>query len=132
MFTQWLSNKSRILIKDFIPIVLCAFKGLFEWIINKKEQFILDVSKLHFISHRSSQRRSSLKKGVLKKFAICTEKRLCWSLFSVNLQGWLIVSKMVCGIFLTFCRSSFINNFVRKNNFLEPKYHRKLNISGPI
>ena len=67
MFTQWLSNKSRILIKDFILIILCAFKELFEWIINKEEQFILYVSKLHFISHRSSQRRSSLKKGVLKK-----------------------------------------------------------------
>ena len=44
----------------------------------------------------------------------------------------IIVSKTVCGIFLIFCRSSFINNFMVKNNFLEAKYHRKLNISEPI
>ena len=44
----------------------------------------------------------------------------------------IIVSKTVCGIFLIFCRSSFINNFMVKNNFLEPKNHQKLNISRPI
>ena len=44
----------------------------------------------------------------------------------------IIVSKTVCGIFLIFCRSSFINNFMAKNNFWEPKNHRKLNISRPI
>ena len=44
----------------------------------------------------------------------------------------IIVSKMVCGIFLIFCRSRFINNSMVKNNFLEPKYHRKLDISRPI
>ena len=44
----------------------------------------------------------------------------------------IIVSKTVCGIFLIFSRSSFINNFMLKNNFSEPKKHRKLNISKPI
>ena len=44
----------------------------------------------------------------------------------------IIVSKTMGGIFLIFCRSSFINNFMVKNNFLEPKNHRKLNISRPI
>ena len=44
----------------------------------------------------------------------------------------IIVSKIVCGILLIFCRSSVINNFIVKNNFSEPKYHRKLNISRPI
>ena len=43
----------------------------------------------------------------------------------------ITVSKTVCGIFLIFCRSSFINNFMVKNNFLEPKNHRNLNISRP-
>ena len=43
----------------------------------------------------------------------------------------IIVSKTVCGIFLIICRSSFINNFMVKNNFLGPKNHRKLNISRP-
>ena len=44
----------------------------------------------------------------------------------------IIVSKMVGGIFLIFCRSSFISNFIVKNNLLEPKNYRKLNISSPI
>ena len=39
---------------------------------------------------------------------------------------------MVCGIFLIFCWSSFINNFIVKNSFLEPKNQRKLNISRPV
>ena len=40
----------------------------------------------------------------------------------------IIVSKTVYKIFLIFCQSSFINNFIVKNNFLEPKNHQKLNI----
>ena len=44
----------------------------------------------------------------------------------------IIVSKTVCGIFLIFCRSSFINNFMVKNSFSEPKNQRKLNISRHI
>ena len=44
----------------------------------------------------------------------------------------IIVSKVVCRNFLIFCRLSFINNFMIKNNFSEPKNHRKLNISRSI
>ena len=44
----------------------------------------------------------------------------------------IIVSKMVCGICFIFCWSSFINNFMVKNNFLKPRNHQKLNISKPI
>ena len=44
----------------------------------------------------------------------------------------IIVSKTVRGIFFIFCRSSFINNFMVKNHFSQPKNHRKLNISRPI
>ena len=43
-----------------------------------------------------------------------------------------IVSKTVWGIFSFFCQSSFVNNFMEKNNFSEPKNHRKLNISRSI
>ena len=42
----------------------------------------------------------------------------------------IIVSKTMRGIFLIFCQSSFINNFMVKNNFSEPKNHRKF--SRPI
>ena len=41
----------------------------------------------------------------------------------------IIISKTMCGIFLIFCPSSFINNFIVKNNFSD---HRKLNMSRPI
>ena len=41
----------------------------------------------------------------------------------------IIVSKTLCGIFLIFCWSSFINNLMVNNNFLELKNYRKLNIS---
>ena len=44
----------------------------------------------------------------------------------------IIFSKTMCRIFLIFCQSSFINNFMVINNFLEPKNHRKLNISRSI
>ena len=44
----------------------------------------------------------------------------------------IIVSKAVRGIFLIFCSSSFINNFMVKNSFVEPKRQRKLNILRPI
>ena len=44
----------------------------------------------------------------------------------------IIVSKTVCGVFLIFCWSSFINNFMVKKSFSEPKNQRKLNILRPI
>ena len=44
----------------------------------------------------------------------------------------IIVSKTVCGIFLILCRSSFIDNFIVKSNFSQPKNHPNLNISRPI
>ena len=43
----------------------------------------------------------------------------------------IIVPKTVYGI-LFFCQSSFINNFMEKNNFTEPQNYQKLNISRPI
>ena len=44
----------------------------------------------------------------------------------------IIVPKTICGNFLIFCRSSFINSFMVKNSFLEPKNQRELNISKPV
>ena len=44
----------------------------------------------------------------------------------------IIFSKRICGIILTFCRSSFINNFMVKNSFSEPKNQWKLNNSKPV
>ena len=37
---------------------------------------------------RTSHRKCSVKKGVLKTFAIFTGKHLCWSLFLIKLQPW--------------------------------------------
>ena len=44
----------------------------------------------------------------------------------------IIVSKTVCGIFLTFCRSNFIDNFIVINNFWNLKINPNLNILKPI
>ena len=44
----------------------------------------------------------------------------------------IIVYKTVCGIFLIFSRSSFINNFIVKNHFLRSWNHRNWNISRSI
>ena len=44
----------------------------------------------------------------------------------------VIVYKTVGGIFLIFCQSSFITNFIVKNHFFEPLNHRNLNNSRPI
>ena len=52
-----------------------------------------------------------------------------------NFTRWfcqIIVSKKMCGIFLIFCRSSFIINFIVRNSFSEPKNQRKWNIPRPI
>ena len=44
----------------------------------------------------------------------------------------IIVSKTVWGIFLIFCRPSFLDNFIVKSNFSEPQNHPNLNFSRPI
>ena len=41
-----------------------------------------------FSRSRSSRSQIFFKIGVLKNFAIFTEKRVCWSLFSIKLQAW--------------------------------------------
>ena len=54
---------------------------------------------------RSSHRRRSVKKGVLKNFANFTGRRLCWSLFLITLQ----VFKPA----VLLKRYSYINVFLR-------------------
>ena len=44
----------------------------------------------------------------------------------------IIVSKTECEIFWAFCLSNFINNFMVKNSFSEPKNQQKLNTSRPV
>ena len=44
----------------------------------------------------------------------------------------IIVYKTVRGMFLIFCRSNFINNFIVKSNFSEASSHRNLIISRTI
>ena len=53
---------------------------------------------------KRSHRRSSVKKAVLKHWAILIEKYLCWSLFSINLQAYksatLLQTDSNTGLFL--------------------------------
>ena len=54
--------------------------------------FIKDVKRQPKINYhgkriiRSSRLQIFFKIDILKKFAICTEKQLCWSLLSIKLQ----------------------------------------------
>ena len=53
-----------------------------------KDKAPVKLQTWHFISKtKSSHRRCSLKKGVLKNFAKSTGKHLCWSLFFHNVTG---------------------------------------------
>ena len=63
---------------------------------------------------RSSHRRCSVKKGVLKKFAYFTGKHLCWSLFLIKfikkrLQHWCFSVK-----FAKFLRTSILKNICER------------------
>ena len=48
--------------------------------------FCSSVQVNFFLQYRSSYRRCSIKKAVLKNFAIFTGKHLCWGLFLIKLQ----------------------------------------------
>ena len=71
-------------------------KNLFGWLLQAKQEIFLsataklnhgaNIGKSDFI-FRSSHRRYSLKKGVLKNFANFTRKHLCWRLFLITLQA---------------------------------------------
>ena len=65
---------------------------------------LISIRKLRKKLYRSSHKRCSIKKGVLKNFAILTGKHLCWSLFLIKLQAWrsatLLKRDSSTGIFL--------------------------------
>ena len=51
------------------------------------------IFALSWSSSRSSRRRCSIKKAVLKNFTIFTGKHLCWSLFLTKLQACNFIPK---------------------------------------
>ena len=68
--------------------------------------------------YRSSQRRCSLKEGVLKNFANFTGKQLCWSLYLYSL--YLYISRLVTAISTfrsscpeLFCKIGVLKNFAK-------------------
>ena len=58
-------------------------KGIRRW----ETEFWLQIKK-HLIKLRSSHQRCSVKKVVLKNFAVFTGKHLCSSLFLMKMQAW--------------------------------------------
>ena len=50
------------------------------WLIREGHQMPY-TEQLFYLTDRSSHRRRSIKKAVLKNFAVFTEKYLCWSFF---------------------------------------------------
>ena len=68
---------------------------------------------------RSSHRRCSVKKGVLKKFGNFTGKHLCWSLFLIKLQAQSLVKKRLQHWrfpvkFAEFLRTSILKNICER------------------
>ena len=57
----------------------------------KKIRLMSDIYRRLLISTRSSHRSFS-KKPVLKNLAILMEKHLCWSLFLIKLQDWMLAT----------------------------------------
>ena len=85
------------------------------------------------MSVRSSHRRGSVKKGVLKSLANSTEKYLCWSLFFNKIAGsFLIKETPTQGFFpvkfAKFLRTPTLKN-IRERLLLECDLSRK-NILG--
>ena len=70
--------------------------------------------------HRSSHRRCSVKKGVLKNFTKFTGKHLCQSLFFNT--GWLYLKKRLAQVFC--CESCEISkNTLLAEHLLKTAYH---------
>ena len=101
-------------------------KNLFGWLLQAKQEIFLsataklnhgaNIGKSDFI-FRSSHRRYSLKKGVLKNFANFTRKHLCWRLFLITLQAWgptaLLKRDSNTGVFLSKSQNLFEQLFWR-------------------
>ena len=78
------------IVKNYLCSVLCKFLIKIEstWRHEIKEQ-TLQLALLYCgRTVRSSHRRCSIKKTVLKNYAILTGKHLCWGLFLIKLQAF--------------------------------------------
>ena len=65
---------------------------------------------------KSSQQRCSMKKAVLKNFAIFTGKHLCWSLFLIKLLAFRVFSNDVAKILKTPFLNKMCERFHLENN----------------
>ena len=73
------------------------------------------ANKLYLSANRGSHSQMFFKIGILRTFAIFTEKRLRWSLFLIKLQTWrpktLLKRDSNTGVFCEYCeifKSSFV------------------------
>ena len=73
---------------DVTEFSLSVYLTMFDHIsIMIPHSFFCGIVQVNFfLQYRSSYRRCSIKKAVLKNFAIFTGKRLCWGLFLIKLQ----------------------------------------------
>ena len=128
MKTLFLPNRNRFYLnRSYVKInsFICSINRLYyinhdintmslnEYFKHDTREKLNEVRKpsLTITSAYSKSSNSSAFNSFLKKFC----EMICE----------ITVSKMVCGIFLIFCRSKFINNFIVKNSL-------NLNISRPI
>ena len=113
--TQALSSSKRALMASYV-LSLFETHGILSWknsrlsspfFIKFLKTFIMYCCQLskndrsrftlcnHFtlLRHGNNYHGCSINKSVLKSFAMFTRKQLCWSLFQINLQVWIIICK---------------------------------------
>ena len=111
------------LLSHVIYIIICFFIYLCNWLEHfcrrkcfYRSNIILlwnDLQQL-IASYRSSHRRCSVKKGVLRKFAKFTGKHLCQSLFLNKVAGALkeALAQVFSCEFCEFSKNSFLTEHV--------------------
>ena len=76
------------------------------------------VGLIRFPIHRSSHRRCSIEKAVLKNFTIFTGKHLCWSIILIKLQAQrpaTLLNKTPTRVFPCGYYEVFKNTYLEEN-----------------
>ena len=94
--------------KEYISKYFVAPSNVFAAQIT--EEIFEKIKGIIFRGLRSSHRRCSVKKGVLKNFAELTGKHLCWCLFLIKLQA-LRLQKAAFKAYLGPCQKNFVEFF---------------------
>ena len=96
--------------------------GSFDWKIGVFQQIVVRVYYILKASYETFANEFFTKKIITRAYSRSSNSLGFNHIFQKfsEIICEIIFSTMMCGSFLTFWRSRFINNFVMKNNFSEP------------